>query len=215
MNRPRVTAQHSVEPTDRVAWSGPFVHTTPDVEVSVSFDLHDHASALDLLDAAGDLLQHQVDNRLTGAARAIVAARREAIIDRAAWSTVPNVPVLFWSFRIMAGIGFAMIALFATAFVLCSMRRFDQRWFLRLCVLAIPLPWIAVMVGNGQGEKRDPRQKNVYKPATARAAAHEHSTHTLTTCAPLRRHHRRYPKHRRPSTNVAGLTYNVFKVILS
>ena len=29
------------------------------------------------------------------------------------------------------------------------------------------------MVGNGQGEKRDPRQKNVYKPAAARAAAHE------------------------------------------
>ena len=40
-----------------------------------------------------------------------------------------------------------MIALFATAFVLCSMRRFDQRWFLRLCVLAIPLPWLAVELG--------------------------------------------------------------------
>lgn len=29
------------------------------------------------------------------------------------------------------------------------------------------------MVGNGQGEKRDPRTKNVYKPAAARAAARE------------------------------------------
>ncbi|AWN45660.1 hypothetical protein DK419_04420 [Methylobacterium terrae] len=37
--------------------------------------LADRLVALDLLDAAGDLLQHQVDNRLAGAARASVAAR--------------------------------------------------------------------------------------------------------------------------------------------
>ncbi|TNC13739.1 hypothetical protein FF100_13360 [Methylobacterium terricola] len=37
--------------------------------------LADRLVALDLLDAAGDLLQHQVDHRLTGAARASVAAR--------------------------------------------------------------------------------------------------------------------------------------------
>ena len=61
MNRPRVTAQHSVEPTDRVAWSGPFVHTTPDVEVSVSFDLHDHKAALDLLDAAVREVKSQIE----------------------------------------------------------------------------------------------------------------------------------------------------------
>ncbi|UPG74007.1 cytochrome ubiquinol oxidase subunit I [Roseomonas gilardii subsp. gilardii] len=70
-----------------------------------------------------------------------------AQVEQAAWDTVPSVPLMFWSFRIMAGIGFAMIALFATAFVLCSMRRFDQRWFLRLCVLAIPLPWLAAELG--------------------------------------------------------------------
>ncbi|MBO1073865.1 cytochrome ubiquinol oxidase subunit I [Roseomonas marmotae] len=68
-------------------------------------------------------------------------------IELAAWDTVPNVPLMFWSFRIMAMIGFAMIALFATAFLLCSMRRFDQRWFLWLCVAAIPLPWIAAELG--------------------------------------------------------------------
>ena len=68
-------------------------------------------------------------------------------IRTAAWDTVPNVPLLFWSFRIMAGIGFTMIALFATAFVLCSLRRFECRWFLRLAVCAIPLPWIATELG--------------------------------------------------------------------
>ena len=35
-------------------------------------------------------------------------------IEQAAWSTVPDVPVLFWAFRIMVGLGFYFIALFAT-----------------------------------------------------------------------------------------------------
>jgi cytochrome d ubiquinol oxidase subunit I len=68
-------------------------------------------------------------------------------IERAAWDTVPDVPVMFWAFRAMAGLGFCFIALFATAFVLCSLRRFDQRWFLRIAVCAIPLPWIAAELG--------------------------------------------------------------------
>ena len=60
---------------------------------------------------------------------------------------MPNVPVIFWLFRIMAGIGFAMIAFFATAFAFSTMRRFDVRWFLRLALVVMPLPWIAVEVG--------------------------------------------------------------------
>ncbi|MFH5923554.1 cytochrome ubiquinol oxidase subunit I [Roseomonas xinghualingensis] len=70
-----------------------------------------------------------------------------AQIQQAAWDTVPNVPLMFWSFRIMAMIGFAMIGLFATAFLLCSLRKHDTRWFLRLAVIAIPLPWIAAELG--------------------------------------------------------------------
>lgn len=69
-------------------------------------------------------------------------------IEAAAWDTVPSVPLMFWSFRIMAMIGFAMIALFGTAFVMVSLRRhLTARWFLRLCVLAIPLPWLAAELG--------------------------------------------------------------------
>jgi cytochrome d ubiquinol oxidase subunit I len=64
-----------------------------------------------------------------------------------AWNTVPNVPVMFWTFRFMAAIGFAMIALFATAFLLCTLRKHETRWFLRLCVIAMPLPWIAAELG--------------------------------------------------------------------
>jgi len=68
-------------------------------------------------------------------------------VQLAAWSTVPNVPLMFWTFRVMAGIGFLMIGLFATAFVLCTLRRHETRWFLRLAVLAIPLPWVAIEFG--------------------------------------------------------------------
>ncbi|MCQ8278852.1 cytochrome ubiquinol oxidase subunit I [Acetobacteraceae bacterium KSS8] len=70
-----------------------------------------------------------------------------AQIEAAAWDTVPDVPVLFWAFRAMAAIGFAMIALFAIAFVLCTLRRFDRRWFLLCAVAALPLPWIAAELG--------------------------------------------------------------------
>ena len=69
-------------------------------------------------------------------------------ISAAAWDTVPSVPIMFWSFRIMAAIGFLMIALFTVAFVLCSLRmHMDARWFLKLAVVAIPLPWIAIELG--------------------------------------------------------------------
>ena len=68
-------------------------------------------------------------------------------VVQAAWSTVPNVPLMFWSFRIMAGIGFLMIGLFAVAFLLCTLRRHETRWFLRLAVVAMPLPWIAAELG--------------------------------------------------------------------
>ncbi|RZJ41909.1 MAG: cytochrome bd-I ubiquinol oxidase subunit CydA, partial [Brevundimonas sp.] len=70
-----------------------------------------------------------------------------ALIERAAWDTVPNVPALFFTFRIMAGIGMLMIALFGTAFVLCTLRRHETRWFLWAAVLALPLPWIAIEFG--------------------------------------------------------------------
>lgn len=34
--------------------------------------------------------------------------------------------------------------------------------------ISIPLPWIAVVIANGVGERRDPRKPAVYKPAIAR-----------------------------------------------
>ncbi|HEY8245157.1 MAG TPA: cytochrome ubiquinol oxidase subunit I, partial [Casimicrobiaceae bacterium] len=57
----------------------------------------------------------------------------DADIKRAATSTIPNVPVLFWSFRIMVACGFYVLALFALAFWYASRRELERRaWFLRL-----------------------------------------------------------------------------------
>jgi len=76
------------------------------------------------------------------------AAATPAQIDQAAWSTVPNVLVLFWSFRFMVAIGFFLIALFATAFYFASRHRLtENRWFLRLAFWSLPLPWIAAELG--------------------------------------------------------------------
>jgi cytochrome d ubiquinol oxidase subunit I len=69
-------------------------------------------------------------------------------IAQAAWSTVPAVSPLFWSFRIMVGLGFYFIALFAVAFVVASKRRLTQyRGLLWIALLSLPLPWIAAELG--------------------------------------------------------------------
>jgi cytochrome d ubiquinol oxidase subunit I len=69
-------------------------------------------------------------------------------IAKAAFDTVPQVAPLFWLFRIMVGIGMFMILLTGIFFILSARRQLDKhRWLLKLAVLAIPLPWIAVEAG--------------------------------------------------------------------
>lgn len=69
-------------------------------------------------------------------------------IAAAADSTVPNVPVLFWSFRVMVGLGLWFIALFAASFWFSAKRQFDRyRPYLWAAVLTLPLPWVAAELG--------------------------------------------------------------------
>jgi cytochrome d ubiquinol oxidase subunit I len=69
-------------------------------------------------------------------------------IRRAALDTIPNVGVMFWSFRVMAGLGFYLLALIAVSFYFCARRVFDQkRWLLKLIVFSMPAPWIAAELG--------------------------------------------------------------------
>ena len=84
-------------------------------------------------------------------------------IDKAAWDTVPSVATLFWSFRFMVGIGFFFIAFFSFAFWLSAKRQFERyRWFLRLAVLATPLPWISSELGWIVSENGRQPVKNSY-----------------------------------------------------
>lgn len=69
-------------------------------------------------------------------------------ITAAADSTIPNVPVIFWSFRIMVGLGMYFIGLFALSFWLASKRQLQKhRWYLRLAFYSLPLPWISTELG--------------------------------------------------------------------
>lgn len=71
----------------------------------------------------------------------------DALILKAAWDTVPNVPVMFFLFRFMAGLGFAFIAFFAMGFYCSSACQFRKPWFLKLAVVMLPLPWLAIEFG--------------------------------------------------------------------
>ena len=72
----------------------------------------------------------------------------EAQIRMAVNDTIPNVAPIFWSFRIMVGLGLFFLFMFSAAFYFLIRKRLArQRWLLRLAVFAIPLPWVAAELG--------------------------------------------------------------------
>lgn len=81
------------------------------------------------------ILTHDLDGELKG-------LKHWAPEDR------PNATVIFWTFRVMVGIGLAMIVIgFAGAGLLLLRRLYDSRWFLRLCVAMGPSGIVAVLAG--------------------------------------------------------------------
>ena len=66
------------------------------------------------------------------------------------WPAADRPPVIvpFFAFRIMVGIGLTMLALIIASWWLRRQGRlFDETWFLRCCVLATPLGFLAVLAG--------------------------------------------------------------------
>jgi cytochrome d ubiquinol oxidase subunit I len=60
----------------------------------------------------------------------------------------PNVPIVFFAFRIMVVIGFAMVAIAATSLLLrWRGRLYDSDWFLRILIGAAPLGFFAILAG--------------------------------------------------------------------
>ena len=70
------------------------------------------------------------------------------IIERAVNDTVPRVTPMFWGFRIMVGLGFAMLALFGLAFwSTIKSANMQKPWLLKWALWMLPAPWIACELG--------------------------------------------------------------------
>jgi cytochrome bd ubiquinol oxidase subunit I len=60
----------------------------------------------------------------------------------------PPVPVVFFAFRIMVGIGLVLLAIVLTGAVLrWRGRLYDTRWFSIVCAFSSPLPFLAILAG--------------------------------------------------------------------
>jgi cytochrome d ubiquinol oxidase subunit I len=63
-------------------------------------------------------------------------------------SVIPNIPLTFYSFHIMVGLGFYFILLFLYVFYLSYYDKMaDKKWLLKLALFSIPLPYIAQQCG--------------------------------------------------------------------
>ena len=71
------------------------------------------------------------------------------MIQQAVDSTVPRVAPMFWGFRVMVGLGFLMLALFALSFwsTLKPGGMTKRPWLLKWALWMLPAPWIACELG--------------------------------------------------------------------
>ena len=77
-----------------------------------------------------------------------VGQATDAHISQAASDIIPHVATIFWSFRLMVAMGLGMLAFFVLA-VIFSLRNDvqHQRWFLKISVWMIPVPFLACEMG--------------------------------------------------------------------
>jgi len=77
-----------------------------------------------------------------------VSKATPAEIATAARDTIPQVAPVFWSFRAMVAMGLAMLAYFVLAVIYTMRNRVERkRWFLKLAVWMIPVPFLACETG--------------------------------------------------------------------
>jgi cytochrome d ubiquinol oxidase subunit I len=77
-----------------------------------------------------------------------VATATPQMIDAAARDTIPRVAPMFWSFRLMVGMGMAMLLLFGWSFWASLKGDFQHRpRLLKLALWCLPLPWLSCELG--------------------------------------------------------------------
>jgi cytochrome d ubiquinol oxidase subunit I len=70
------------------------------------------------------------------------------MITRAVNDTMPRVTPMFWAFRIMVGLGMAMLLLFGLAFwSTLKSNRAHHPWLLKAALWMLPAPWLACELG--------------------------------------------------------------------
>ena len=116
------------------------------------FESYPHGAPLNLVgvpDQAAGTLRHAV--RIPGLGSLVLKNSMTAPVDgldkvaRADW---PLVPVLFWTFRVMVGIGLAMAALGAWSLLArVRGRLYDWTWLHRAAVVLGPAGFVAVIAG--------------------------------------------------------------------
>jgi cytochrome d ubiquinol oxidase subunit I len=91
--------------------------------------------AIGIPHAASLINTHQWDGKLQG-------------LDSVKPSDQPYVPIVFFSFRIMVAVGMLMLLVGLYGLWLRYRRKlYDQRWFLRTCVILAPMGFIALLTG--------------------------------------------------------------------
>ncbi|MBB3228254.1 cytochrome d ubiquinol oxidase subunit I [Luteibacter sp. Sphag1AF] len=77
-----------------------------------------------------------------------VTTATEAQITKASQDAIPQVAPMFWSFRVMVVMGLAMLAFFVLGLIYTMKNNVQhQRWFLRVAVWMIPVPFLACEAG--------------------------------------------------------------------
>ncbi len=72
----------------------------------------------------------------------------EEQIKLAAQNSIPRVAPMFWTFRIMVGLGFIMLLLIGLSFYYSAKGTAErQKYLLRALIIALPAPWIACEMG--------------------------------------------------------------------
>ena len=94
------------------------------------------------------LLSGMIYNAPSGEVKGINEMQAQLVQQYGYDDYIPNVVLLFWSFRIMIACGVAMVgALLLAGFLLYTKRLENCRWFLNILVLILPLPFIANTFG--------------------------------------------------------------------
>lgn len=77
-----------------------------------------------------------------------VSTATDEMIAKAVDDSIPAVAPMFWTFRVMVGLGFLMLVLFSLSLWHAIKGNFmEKKWLLKFAVIMLPAPWIAAEAG--------------------------------------------------------------------